>query len=117
MVAVITNFVCINGPVHLVLYLWCYAYSPVRMVLCIWSCAYGPVRIVLCVWSCIYGAVRMVLYVWSSIHVLHFISDGCKKTAVVFEDVISTVDFVNCQSIQAQVSHTTNIVTPVIIDS
>lgn len=30
--------------------------------------------------------------------------DGCKKTAVVFENVLGTVDFVNCQSVQAQVT-------------
>ena len=32
-----------------------------------------------------------------------FLTDGCKKTAVVFEDVISTFDVINCQSVQAQV--------------
>jgi len=30
--------------------------------------------------------------------------DGCKKTAVVFESAISSVEFVNCQSVQAQVT-------------
>jgi adenylyl cyclase-associated protein len=30
--------------------------------------------------------------------------DSCVKTAVVFEDIVSVVEFINCQSIQAQVS-------------
>ena len=30
--------------------------------------------------------------------------DSCKKTAVVFEDAISMVEFVNCQSVKCQVS-------------
>jgi adenylyl cyclase-associated protein len=29
--------------------------------------------------------------------------DGCKKTGLVFEEAISSLDFVNCQSVQAQV--------------
>jgi adenylyl cyclase-associated protein len=29
--------------------------------------------------------------------------DGCKKTALVFDEAISSVDFINCQSVQAQV--------------
>jgi adenylyl cyclase-associated protein len=29
--------------------------------------------------------------------------DGCKKSALVFEESISSVDFINCQSVQAQV--------------
>ena len=29
--------------------------------------------------------------------------DGCKKTAIVFENVISGMEAVNCQSVQAQV--------------
>jgi len=29
--------------------------------------------------------------------------NGCKKMALVFDEVISSVDFVNCQSVQAQV--------------
>ena len=32
------------------------------------------------------------------------ILDNCKKCAVVFDDVIAAVDFVNCQSVQGQVS-------------
>ncbi|KAK2166284.1 hypothetical protein LSH36_40g13044 [Paralvinella palmiformis] len=38
--------------------------------------------------------------------------DGCKKTALLFDDVVSSVDFVNCISVQAQVTgkvHTINI--------
>lgn len=31
--------------------------------------------------------------------------DSCKKTAVVFDEAISSCDFVNCQSVQAQVIH------------
>lgn len=30
--------------------------------------------------------------------------DSCKKTAVVFEDAISMVEFVNCQSVKCQVN-------------
>lgn len=30
--------------------------------------------------------------------------DSCKKTAVVFDSVVSSVEFVNCQSVQMQVS-------------
>ena len=30
--------------------------------------------------------------------------DSCVKTAIVFEDILSVVEFINCQSIQAQVS-------------
>ena len=29
--------------------------------------------------------------------------DNCKKTAVVFEDAISMLEFINCQSVQGQV--------------
>lgn len=31
------------------------------------------------------------------------IVDSCKKVAVVFDDVVSSIEFVNCQSVQAQV--------------
>ena len=34
------------------------------------------------------------------------ISDNCKKVAIAFDDVVSSIEFVNCQSIQAQVSLT-----------
>ena len=30
-------------------------------------------------------------------------TDGCKKTGVVFESVVSCVEFLNCQSVQGQV--------------
>jgi len=33
----------------------------------------------------------------------NIIIDGCKKTAVVFESVVSSVEFINCQSVQMQV--------------
>eukprot|EP00117_Sycon_ciliatum_P023601 scpid59272/ scgid20021/ Adenylyl cyclase-associated protein 2 len=36
--------------------------------------------------------------------------DSCKKTAVVFEDVIASLDIINCQSVQAQVTGITPIV-------
>jgi len=29
--------------------------------------------------------------------------DGCKKTAVVFDEAIASFDIINCQSVQAQV--------------
>ena len=29
--------------------------------------------------------------------------DGCKKSAVVFESVVSSCEFINCQSVQMQV--------------
>ncbi|XP_013402142.1 adenylyl cyclase-associated protein 1 isoform X2 [Lingula anatina] len=32
------------------------------------------------------------------------VMDNCKKTALVFDDVVSCVEFVNCQSVQAQVN-------------
>lgn len=28
--------------------------------------------------------------------------DNCKKTSIVFDDIVSTVEFVNCQSVKAQ---------------
>ena len=31
------------------------------------------------------------------------VSDSCKKTAVVVDDLISALEFVNCQSVQSQV--------------
>ena len=37
----------------------------------------------------------------------NIIIDGCKKTAVVFESVVSSVEFINCQSVQMQVSAVT----------
>ena len=36
----------------------------------------------------------------------NIIIDGCKKTAVVFESVVSSVEFINCQSVQMQVRMT-----------
>ncbi|CAL1538504.1 unnamed protein product [Lymnaea stagnalis] len=30
--------------------------------------------------------------------------DSCKKTAIVFDDLVSSIEFVNCQSVQAQVT-------------
>ena len=32
-------------------------------------------------------------------------SDSCKKVAIAFDDVVSSIEFVNSQSIQAQVSN------------
>ena len=34
----------------------------------------------------------------------NIILDGCKKTAVVFGSVVSSIEFINCQSVQMQVS-------------
>ena len=34
----------------------------------------------------------------------NIIIDGCKKTAVVFGSVVSSIEFINCQSVQMQVS-------------
>ena len=34
----------------------------------------------------------------------NIIIDGCKKTAIVFGSVVSSVEFINCQSVQMQVS-------------
>lgn len=33
----------------------------------------------------------------------YYISDSCKKVAVAFDAVVSSIEFVNCQSVQAQV--------------
>ena len=35
----------------------------------------------------------------------NLVLDGCKKTAVVFDDVVSSCEFINCQSVQMQVSY------------
>ena len=35
----------------------------------------------------------------------NIILDSCKKTAVVFESVVSSCEFINCQSVQMQVGH------------
>ena len=40
----------------------------------------------------------------------HFFLDGCKKTAIVFEDCVAAFEFVNCQSMQAQVTGLVNTV-------
>lgn len=34
----------------------------------------------------------------------NIILDGCKKTAIVFDNVVSSCEFINCQSVQMQVS-------------
>ena len=34
----------------------------------------------------------------------NIVVDGCKKTAVVFDNVVSSCEFINCQSVQMQVS-------------
>ncbi|XP_046560993.1 adenylyl cyclase-associated protein 1-like [Haliotis rubra] len=36
--------------------------------------------------------------------------DGCKKSAVVFDDVVSSIEFINCQSVQGQVTGKVNTV-------
>ena len=35
----------------------------------------------------------------------NLVLDGCKKTAVVFDDVVSSCEFINCQSVQMQVRY------------
>ena len=35
----------------------------------------------------------------------NIILDSCKKTAVVFKSVVSSVEFINCQSVQMQVKY------------
>ena len=35
----------------------------------------------------------------------NLVLDGCKKTAVVFDDVVSSCEFINCQSVQMQVGY------------
>lgn len=34
-----------------------------------------------------------------------FLVDGCKKTSIVFEDLVSSVEVINCQSVQIQVGN------------
>ena len=34
----------------------------------------------------------------------NIIVDSCKKLAVVFDSVLSSIEFINCQSVQMQVS-------------
>lgn len=38
----------------------------------------------------------------------NIIIDGCKKTAIVFGSVVSSVEFINCQSVQMQVNYRSN---------
>ena len=38
-----------------------------------------------------------------------YFTDGCKKSAIVFDDAISAVEFINCQSVQAQVGDSSDI--------
>ena len=35
----------------------------------------------------------------------NIVLDGCKKSAIVFDDVVSSCEFINCQSVQMQVSY------------
>ena len=35
----------------------------------------------------------------------NLVLDGCKKTAVVFDNVVSSCEFINCQSVQMQVGY------------
>lgn len=37
------------------------------------------------------------------VFVFFVITDSCKKTAIVFDDVVSSLEFINCQSVQGQV--------------
>ena len=34
----------------------------------------------------------------------NIVVDGCKKTAIVFDNAVSSCEFINCQSVQMQVS-------------
>ncbi|XP_025089872.1 adenylyl cyclase-associated protein 1-like isoform X2 [Pomacea canaliculata] len=49
----------------------------------------------------IYKCINCVVQVKGKVNSITL--DSCKKTALVFEDVVSSVEFVNCQSMQAQV--------------
>lgn len=44
--------------------------------------------------------VHLVLQVKGKVNSI--VIDSCKKTAVVFEDIVSVVEFINCQSVKAQ---------------
>jgi len=41
----------------------------------------------------------------------NIIVDGCKKTAIVFDAVVSSIEFINCQSVQMQVLQTVPTIT------
>lgn len=49
---------------------------------------------------CIYKCVNSVIQVKGKVNSI--VIDSCKKTAVVFEDIVSVVEFINCQSVKAQ---------------
>lgn len=49
----------------------------------------------------IYKCTRSTIQVKGKVNSI--ILDGCTKTAVVFEDAISMVEFINCQSVKCQV--------------
>jgi adenylyl cyclase-associated protein len=51
----------------------------------------------------VYKCVDCVITVKGKINAITL--DGCKKTALVFDEAIASVEFVNCQSVQAQVLH------------
>ena len=47
---------------------------------------------------------RLVSHTCCMTYLLLILSDNCKKTAVVLDGAIGTVEFINCQSVQCQVS-------------
>lgn len=49
---------------------------------------------------CIYKCVNSIIQVKGKVNSI--VIDSCKKTAVVFEDIVSVVEFINCQSVKAQ---------------
>ncbi|XP_077518009.1 adenylyl cyclase-associated protein 1 isoform X1 [Amblyomma americanum] len=49
---------------------------------------------------CVYKCVNSIIQVKGKVNSI--IIDSCKKTAVVFEDIVSVVEFINCQSVKAQ---------------
>ena len=51
---------------------------------------------------CIYKCISYVCCVCMYVLYMYF-ADNCKRVGVVFEDVISACEMINCQSIQVQV--------------
>jgi adenylyl cyclase-associated protein len=49
----------------------------------------------------IYGCTNSTIQIKGKVNAV--VVDGCKKTAVVVESVVSSVDLVNCKSVQAQI--------------
>lgn len=49
---------------------------------------------------CIYKCVNSIIQVKGKVNSI--VVDSCKKTSLVFEDIVSVVEFINCQSVKAQ---------------